>query len=140
MKTLNLTKNQVIKALKTEPLRAGAFFNTEKRDSFSDTPAECRVCAVGAVLRNSLGKKILKESNDSQLGDLAEGYCQGQYIDYNSQELLKEKNYLGALSNYFEYLMKREKSKHASAAVVERLVNFVNKNFPNKFTAKYKES
>jgi len=136
MKTLKLTKNKVIKAIKTEPLRAGAFFKDEKTNIYSES---CFVCAVGAVLKNSLDKRVLNLAPTSTLSEIAMGYCRGTAVDHNIKRLLNEKNYLGALSNYFEYIMQREKSKHASASVVKRLVNFVEKNFPKKFNVKYEK-
>lgn len=114
-----ITRALVIKALKTETLRRGNWFAGEQKK-------DCSVCAVGAVLRhcsfetwarkksfglNSLGWEAVKDAdrvNGSQIED--------------TEILLEDKNYLAALSNYFELGNSKNKC-----------IAFVEENFPKSF-------
>lgn len=49
-----IEKKIVIEALRKEPLNTNRFF-----DDY-DKPSKCEVCAVGAVVRRSIGKKLIK--------------------------------------------------------------------------------
>lgn len=137
--TVVVTRRTVIKALRTEKLRANNFFHTD------NTLSKCAVCAVGAVLRSSLTQEQLRD---------ADGYnaTRGVYSGCDTEKEVQEKtrceinegNYLGALSVYFESLARRfarkgrgERANLEQVEAVnwtsrrrEKLVDFVKKNFP----------
>ena len=123
-----IEKKIVIKALENEPLSFGHFFNNPNNEK------NCEVCAVGAVIRKTLGKNI----NKFDVSHLKE-YCifvtRNMFLGQNVKCLLKEKNYLGALSCYFEA---HDSDGYNLPAVVDsvlrkKLVSFVKKNFPTRF-------
>lgn len=150
-KSVLIKKSVVIEALMTEPLRAKEFFHTGRQCEIDINT--CSVCAVGAVLRKSLGAKKL-EAFDKQFnyGDhipyagFLGGYI-GQTIlkgSFTSDEygylddIVAEKNYLGALSIYFEALIDKyeyaELEGESSLPFVRNLlVAFVKKHFPTQF-------
>jgi len=116
----SITKANVIKALKKEKLKCGWFFNSNVT---INNVVDCSVCAVGAVLRHMSFEKWAIEQclNTNGLGYAA---VENKYISEDINQLLKEKNYLGALSNYFE-------DYHGDRA---KTIAFVKKHFPNKLT------
>jgi hypothetical protein len=135
MKTLKIKRAQVIKALRQEPLAKGKWIEIDDTayDLF-ETPSivqakkiKCRVCAVGAVLRHNTELSAMEISRFGvQISDVA---TVSNYANkYDIEDLLAEKNYLGALSAYFESTIPLKGSygrKHR-----ERLVRFVKGNFP----------
>lgn len=117
--TKTIKKAVVIKALKKESLVSGAYFATLGNKG-------CDVCAVGAVLRAvSFEKWAIKKGVES-LGEIAVGYADPCNDDY--KELLKERNWLGALSNFFEQSNDRAKT-----------IAFVKEHFPAQFKLTIKE-
>lgn len=118
-----ISKRKIILALMKEPLTRNNFF--EERDN-----PKCKVCAVGAVLRavnveqyEMFGHRVTKGRNAS---------VPKPHLSKVIGELLKDKNYLGALSMYHE-------TKSADKTVLGvkhrmKLANFVLKNFPSKLT------
>lgn len=138
MKTITITKKQVVKALKEEPLRSGKFiavYNDEgERIYFYDnTPAKklnCKVCAVGAVLRQ-------KNLSPSEISDVT------LFLDVISRDslemlptLLKEKRYLEALSVKFESYL-GDDDVEPTYEQRRNMIRWVERNFPNRF--EYKE-
>lgn len=133
-----IEKKKVIQALKTENLSGGHFFVPSKDVS------NCKVCAVGGVIRKHLGRAI-KKYRDGFLTD----YCQAVTLHkYTSDEnvgfLLKNKNYLGALSAFFEFITSPQKGSDVFDGVAyislpvdsemrKKLVEFVKENFPTRF-------
>lgn len=118
--TKTITKKQVIEALETEPLTLGNFW------VYSKIVPDCSVCAVGAVLRRTSFERAFRGRNSMTIGELA---TKNQYFEGlgKVKSLLKSRNWLGALSSYFEGLscnmLPREK----------KTIAFVKKNFPAKF-------
>jgi len=111
----SITKTEVIKALQKEPLQRGSYF-------YGDKKSVCKVCAVGAVLRAMSFEKWARKVNTEPglLGNIATNYAAK---GYNPKDLLDYKNYLGALSCYFE----------AGNSKAE-CITFVKKYFPSKLT------
>lgn len=113
----SITKENVIKALESEVLCRRYFF--EKKRLL--TPPGCKVCAVGAVLRHmsfeKWGRKNKLDLNHIGWASLHDADPVGQ----DPYDLLKDKQYLAALSNYFEDGNSKKKC-----------IAFVEKNFPEK--------
>lgn len=132
MKTIS--KQQIIKALTTEPLEAGSFFQYESGcNDKGVTLKNCQVCAVGAVLRSS--GVVDMRSGLQRLSQRAKTLCRDLFIweasTYSSSRgainaELRGGNYLGALSMYFENMAETTGIKR------DRLVAFVQKNFPSR--------
>lgn len=116
--TKTITRALVIKALKTETLRRRTWFADNQKPG-------CRVCAVGAVLRHCSFETWARKLN-LDLNDLGQPAVKNEDCFGGSQTvvkiLLKKKNYLGALSEYFE-------SKHTK----KQCIAFVKENFPKSF-------
>ena len=131
-----IEKKTVIKALQTENLSYGWFFNSKKS---KNAEKDCPVCAVGAIIRKSLGRKIGKYTNKAEFGFELNDYCaeltDHLYTDINPEILLKEKNYLGALSSYFESFgpVLGLGDIKVTPVVRKRLIEFAKKNFPTRF-------
>ena len=121
----SITKVQIMKALKDEPLLEHRGWFKESGPGISEK--DCAVCAVGCVLRamsfetwarktglilNGLGWRAVKSSAHVTHDDYF-------YIGIH----LKNRNYLAALSAYFE-------SDHSR----KECIAFVKKNFPKKLT------
>ena len=135
-----IEKKTVIKALKTEPLEYGFFFDFHNSDISIDEK-DCPVCAVGAVIRKSLGRKINKYMSERCGGDdfNLSTYCEEltnyAYVHIDPKKLLKQKNYLGALSCYFESFS-GDNEGNVTPEVEKKLIDFVRKNFPTRFKVK----
>jgi hypothetical protein len=122
-----IKKSQVIKALKTEKLKRGQWFYINDYVSTLPPTLTCKVCAVGAVLRQvSFVKWAIKNNvNWGYLGDSATNNSECLRGDDAKEEIeleLNNKNYLAALSNYYE-------SGHTRKQCIE----WVKKNFPKQF-------
>lgn len=116
-----ITKKQVIEALEKEPvLESGSWFRGRPKSG-------CAVCAVGAVLRKVSFEKWARRlrADLGTLGLVATNYSFSPSDDLNKS--LKDKNWLGTLSIYFERGHSREKC-----------IAFVKKHFPSKFTLEIK--
>lgn len=122
-----INKSTVKKALKTEPLKSGMFFQFSYGDEMNTK--NCSVCAVGAVIRTHL-KKQVKKYNLSLLCDYG-----SEITKYRNRGItlldreLKCKNYLGALSIYYEYHSNVYDDKELRNVCIE----FVTKHFPTRF-------
>lgn len=139
---LVITKEQVIEALETETLQAGTFFNVET--DYDKTTVKdyetCAVCAVGAVLRKCLGPEVVYDI-EREVG-LGEEVTRGKFMDFNTNELLLEGNYLGALSCEFEKLIEEDDSEPfnygiPSERVVDDMIKWVKTTFPESFTVEF---
>lgn len=108
---LQITKDDVLRALETEDLRPGYWWFQEED---IDGP-ECMVCAVGSLLRmkgvsrlatNGFGDKLQvkwdKRKKNSFYDDRSEGLDRDWSL-YNAREFLSEGDHLSALSQAFEY-------------------------------------
>lgn len=127
-----IERKTVIKALKTEPLARGYFFEVAAEDI-----KNCQVCAVGGIVRQHLSDAILQAKGWDELSTYCEYVTNYKYdssVDQAEQkQLIKEGNYLGALSAFFE---RQSDSGKVTKKHRESLVNFVKKNFPVKFKVK----
>jgi len=117
----SISKKKIIEALKTEPLAPGTWVRLEGDKTHNDPT--CTVCAVGAVLRKAKFRNFaITQNAHRQVGN-----CYFNGDDYKAA--LKERNYLGALSAYFETICPES---GATPAIRRRLVTFVTKYFPEK--------
>lgn len=142
--TTKVTKEVIIKALKTEPLRKGQFFCT-LGDSSPEAFAMCDVCAVGAVLRLTFTPEVLSLFRDVGIGSQVtrsnmtpEGAKSGETTARYVKRLLAKKNYLGALSVTFEAL-KINPAHGVGEKHRKSLISFVKKNFPKEITISFKK-
>lgn len=122
-----VTKEEIIEAIETEPLRAGSWFYDYDHTTNFET---CSVCAVGAVLRRA----GLKERDELDI-DLE--VCNDEYFGlYKLKDALSCGNFMGALSIKFEDLSEQVESMDE---VREKLIKFVKENFPDEVElVKYK--
>ncbi len=118
----SITKAQVIIALKKEPLTRGSFFGAIKT-----TKKKCDVCAVGAILRY-ISFETWAHDNGYERDRLGYIITNKEATSQDTKRLIKEKNYLGALSCYFE-------DNHTK----KQCIAFVKKHFPKKLTLEIKE-
>lgn len=138
---VEITKEQVIKALKTEPLKAGNWITLGRSGPDGEwieyDDSSCPVCAVGAVLRNTLDEKKYR------ITDAAWYIFTGQNtIGQGDTELELLESLTGPhivrLSQYFEGLWslarKRGRnwdlSRHQIYRIRKKMIAFVEKNFP----------
>lgn len=92
-----ISKKKVIKAIVTEPLASGRFFDSLDYKGKDD--GKCAVCAVGAVLRNTKRRKF--SSYD------AENICHDYYTSDYVTEAYETENFLSILSSEFEFSSKQ---------------------------------
>jgi hypothetical protein len=119
-----ITKAQVIKALRTEPLEAQAFFHSEYA-----TLERCNVCAVGAVMRQTSCLKWAQE-NGLRPVRIAQMLTNDQYKTNHPVRQIKEGNYFGGLSSFFEKYYTKKREKDGVRAARAMMVEFVKKHFP----------
>lgn len=109
------SREEVITALVTEPLQSGSFYDDDN----------CKVCAVGAVLR--------AHYKDSRITGRALELVGDNYsVAGDINAALAQKKYLGALSVFFE--QQQNGGSYGAVTAEERmeLVQFVMKHFPKK--------
>jgi hypothetical protein len=97
---MQVTKQQIIHALETEPLYPGEWLQIPFNQNPLTTPASeaCLVCAVGAVLRS-----LHPDSPVAQLRDLIQKATQnGQLCWGPPEQELEQGCYWNALSCFFE--------------------------------------
>lgn len=125
---MRITRREIIRAIRTEKLIAGAFIQVR----FDDVECswvkdkKCKVCAVGAVLRH----KGFHNSSINDLGGLLTTDC-GALRDSDEKESIAQCAYMSALSIKFEKLAKRH---GCGAKTKELLIKFVKTNFPLQVT------
>lgn len=134
VKTIKLTKAQVLKALATEPLKATAWVETKGKSK-----KVCNVCAVGAVFHKAgLGPKAI----DQCAQDL---YLSGSDTATESDldKAIDEGKYLSALSMKFETLARKladvlgltdtaDLTKEQTKLLKPVLIKWVKDNFPTQ--------
>lgn len=131
-----VTKKQIIKAISTEHLKPGywilpqGFKNILGEGGKKPISNKCTVCAVGAVLRSALPRNTRAEYLDNIAWDVT-GNRAIPNTDEDVFEVLKEKNFLGALSLYFEDACTKAGGK-ATPAVRKKTIAFVEAHFPDK--------
>lgn len=130
---MKITKREVLKAIRTEPLKPGFWMHADKR-YFKN----CSVCAVGAVLRNRIEVKsvyptMLVDVFNRKVCNIMDSESSNYTVSLGVGELdniLNQGLYLTALSNKFEALAEKYKTMRT---VRKHLEIFVKKNFPKEF-------
>lgn len=122
---MRITRKEVLKAIRTENLKEGSPISD--RDGVLDK--ECKVCAVGAVLRQ---KGIDDESIHSTFYQVTFG-TYGVDGTGDEHKALRDKEYLGALSIKFEKLAA---NYGCGKRTRTRLTEFVKDNFPKQFNTR----
>jgi hypothetical protein len=146
MKTVTVTKTDVIKAIETETQLMGGTWIMADSPVGADYPEDvpfkhCRVCAVGAVFRPFLQERMRSADVENVIvknlnGDHAVTPMFGEDIRQVAQRLLKEGAALNALSYYFEgqFLIELQKSVALTERDWERIrsrtIDFVREHFP----------
>lgn len=122
---MKFTRRQVLEAIRFENLAAGNFY--EVSDPLKGKK-ECKVCAVGGLLRRAgVRPSNIVRKAWSLLGTM-EFVCSAG----NVEKALDNKDYLRALSVKFEQLAE----KFGSGKRTRRMLgNFVKANFPKEFTS-----
>lgn len=134
MKTIS--KADIIQALQREPLQRGYWVNPYAKEGEA-----CSVCAVGAVLRacrlpdSEINNAARVATSDvACLNDATDNYVDPS--DRKQREriidnLIEDRNYLGALSCLFE-AQDPEDDEHAPTAEERKeLIDFVENRFPD---------
>lgn len=120
----SITKQGIINALKNEPrLKVGRWFHDNNDYTYKK---DCAVCAVGCVLRAMSFEKWAQEKGLDliTLGNRGVHYePTGGDSYFQLTKYLSDKNYLAALSCFFE----RGKTR-------KQCIAFVKKHFPRKLT------
>lgn len=131
---MKVTRKQILQAIRTESLKAGAWiheknvFNEDLGYNIEVADDNCKVCAVGAVLRQAgVDSDEIRYMGDSLLNLTLTALN----ADGDEEAELENKNYLGALSVKFEKLAK---TYGAGKRTREKLAVFVKKNFPKTIT------
>jgi len=134
-----ITRREVLKAIRTEPLKRGKWVQMDVYKSFvPSSDPKCEVCAVGAVLRHAgLNNEQISEFGDQMVSGPFP--CVGDCFDYREfedavKQALKEKRYLYALSLKFERHAKR---LGKGRRIRNLLANFVKRNFPKSVKVSY---
>lgn len=144
---VKFTKEEVIESLRTEALFSGSFMKGRAKEILTKEQYEnCRVCAVGGIIRRKISfndwEALRKESGtESNIDDFTENtikniICKRKFVSTDDlRTALKEKNWLGALSIFFERmcdgdLIPDDSTKQADDYIVDSCVHFVEKHFP----------
>lgn len=146
---VEITKEQVIKALKTEPLKAGNWITLGRSGPDGEwieyDDSSCPVCAVGAVLRNTLDEKKYRITDAAwYIFDGGQGGDPTLRVHSdNESDLLASLNgpHIVRLSQYFEGLWslarKRGRnwdlSRHQIYRIRKKMIAFVESTFPKSF-------
>lgn len=149
---MKITRAQIIKAIKTEPLEGGQWINrTYDADGYIsqlywDRPAdvqECKVCAVGAVLRSCVPgitpNRIIDFGSglyysDGGIGASATDIRQAR-DEVRDELALNNPNYILMLSRMFEsYWRHYQDDRRQLGYTRKALVKFVQNNFPKSIT------
>lgn len=125
---MKIARKDVLKAIRTEKLRAGSFISGRIRaDGKLVEDSRCKVCAVGAVLRQA---GIPSEDIDNQAYNVLT--LESDWDDNGDEfKQLKDGNYLAALSVKFEKLA--AKNGGVDPKTKSSLRNFVRRYFPKQF-------
>lgn len=119
-KEMIITRKDVIKAIKKESLKRGDFVHDYYKDQFGNwkekNDPNCKVCAVGAVLRN-------KGYSNKQINVTVDNFAGDWTGDWRTE--LQCENYLAALSSRFE-----------QSGGGKKLVEWVKKHMPKQFKVK----
>lgn len=148
--TLVITKNQIIKAIKTETrLMHGEWIGRTYYNGNVVTVAEkekrrCNVCAVGAVLCNISAPSVQLTHLDNWAIRAIDSPSPARFAEYEEEAklLVSDGDYWSALSTFFEgasmyaedhpSLWKSNKARLES--IRNRTIQFVKDYFPNEVT------
>lgn len=138
MEQKTITRRQVIKALRTEPLQSGEWCDGPTGYTVPAKNLDCTVCAVGAVLRQVTDMRV-EEIYDfgAQLNNRTDATISDSANQKDISLFLADGNYLAALSAYFESTIP-DKAPYGKRHR-ERLVKFVKKNFPTNIPVTYEQ-
>ena len=146
MRTKTLQRRQILRALRTEPLKAGNWargpmasgLNTGHYRDQHQPP--CEVCAVGAVVNMAMQNGSTPTA--IRVHVLAEKWCEGYAVKWNDEchdvytpeELARAGHYWNALSIYFESFLRvnHKTAKRIVSKDRDKLCNFVKKHFPKE--------
>lgn len=126
-----LRKSLIIAALQENELIHKVFFwaDNDKTKPY-DTPIKsCKVCAVGAVIRECILNKKATQTDGS---GLAFSLVKGGSIFHSVSEYLRDKDYLSALSTFFECLDRDLRIPKSEVKL--RTIEFVRRKFPSQFS------
>jgi hypothetical protein len=148
-----VTKRQIIKAIKTQPLKPGRWVHSSLYNLKFKNNVKCPVCAVGAILDMSVGAIFNRLDLICLALDLMtythldnSNFYDGSHFNPRKQdhlirkakERLIEGTYLSALSGLYEGLSRipgmKIKKGFSNAKLRGILIDFVRKNFPDKLT------
>jgi len=127
---MKITRREILKAIRTEKLNNGSFL-TARRDSYNNFWVEdslCKVCALGAVLRQKGISSHMINRAGGEVRSFGEASSDGDEF-----LMLRKRLYLNALSIKFEKLAiehgvdKKTKTK---------LAGFVKRHFPKTINMK----
>lgn len=129
-----VSKKLIIKALMEENLGPGHFVEVNEERPLAEVSKdpECKVCAVGAVLRHAgfSNKKIFNFGNDLSINGPA------AYVEYKEiPSLLEEGYYINALSVKYESLVQQY---GINKKTVNKVITWVKKKFPERIVLLYK--
>lgn len=118
MKTVKITKQNLIDAIINEPLKAGDWVHQSEIDGKFKPLAKCKVCAVGAVLRDTgvfingsgISDYAMRKTNNATADDYRG--IGTPFIDYDRVFTEKKtKDFLSTLSRHFEEVSTAKKYK-----------------------------
>lgn len=133
-KTKTISKDVILKAIKIEPLNKGYFVQWERNEFGPSTNPNCKVCAVGAVLRHAGMTNRQIDLFGDKLNNCGQVYasseCDKQSVRETIETMLKQKRYLHALSVKFEY---NASILGAGGKRIRKVMTkFVKENFPKR--------
>lgn len=106
---VTITRDDVMHALDVERLTVGSW----EQDG-------CAFCAVGSVLRQKTGVKLLKDRDEESFDSACRNMTRGQYCDDQGlPQALAAGNWLGALSIKWEQLGTKKASELGRGCVEE---------------------
>jgi len=134
-----ITRNQIIKALATEPLKAGNWIQCK-------ADLNCKVCAVGAIVRSRLTSAQEKKLNIEEYNFYKESLLKDKFSDICEKLIASNYNFFLSLSDKISYLIENEDYMSALSSYFEnnyygrsitdvdreRIIGFVAQNFPAK--------
>lgn len=143
MKVLKMKRKKIIEALRLEPLRPNSFATDFVRGHYISLDT-CPVCAVGAALRAHNVSPLQGWAVMTSERDGGASYLSFGAVEYDSEQECYENcateaeggAYMHALSRYFESMWmrswdgRRGRRKVVTRAFREKLVKFVEANFP----------
>jgi len=149
MKSVRITKADLIEALRSEPInnfQAGKWASNDQGLSTRDLADEresCKVCAVGAIVR-----KVISSNNsasavcvisDSMTANAPIACVSMDRMESFRDHLLADELYMNAISVMFESECHSLSSKSTNTVrkemqnVIDRVISFIEERFPESF-------